>query len=89
MYVQTFFKMILQMMIFFSELFKDNVSKRYVLIFQKRRYVQKIFSMIFKCFKIYVQRKHFSMISYNVYSKSMHTDFFEIYIFMYIEKDFQ
>jgi len=40
---------------FFSKFFKDNVSKRYVQIFQKRRYVQNIFSIIFKCFKIYVQ----------------------------------
>jgi len=37
--------MILQMVIFFffcSEFFKDNVSKTYVQIFQKRKNVQKI-----------------------------------------------
>jgi len=44
---------------FFSELFKDHVSKRYVQIFQKRRYVQKIVLMIFKCLKVYVQRNIF------------------------------
>jgi len=47
-------------MIIFSELFKDSVSKRYIPIFQKERYVQKIFSMIFKCLKIYVQRNIFN-----------------------------
>jgi len=51
-----FFRWFYKWWFFLSELFNDNVSKRYVLIFQKRRYVQKIFSMIFKCFKMYVQR---------------------------------
>jgi len=72
---------------FLSEFFKDNVSKRYVLIFQKRRYVQMIFSMIFKCFKIYVQR-NISMISSNVYLKSMYKDFSKYIFFMYIQKNF-
>ena len=53
--VCTNFSMILQMMIFFQR----QCFKRYVQIFQKRRYVQKIFSMILKCFKIYVQRNIF------------------------------
>jgi len=37
--------MILQMMIFAVNFSKTMFKKRYVLIFQKRRYVQKIFSM--------------------------------------------
>jgi len=60
MYVQLFFWNDFTNDDFSSKLFTDNVSKRYVLIFQKRRYVQKIFSMIFKCFKIYVQRNIFN-----------------------------
>jgi len=38
-----------------DDFFKDNVSKRCVQVFQKRRYVQKIFGY----FKIYVQRNMF------------------------------
>jgi len=60
---------------FFSKFFKDNVSKRYVQIFQKRRYVQNIFSIIFKCFKIYVQF-FFLIISSNVYSEKYVQRFF-------------
>jgi len=78
--VSTIFSVILQM-IFFSKFFKDNVSKRYVQIFQKRRYVQNIFSMIFKCFKIYVQRIFFLIISSNVYPTKYVQSFFQIYIF--------
>jgi len=65
---------------FFSELFKDNVSKRYIPIFQKRRYVQKIFSIIFKCFKIYVQRNIFNYFFPCLFKKYVQR-FFEIYIF--------
>jgi len=76
--VSAIFSMILQMIFFFSEFFKDNVSKRYVQIFQKKKYVQNIFSMIFKCFKIWVQRNFFN---YFFIQKSM-------YNFMYFQKDF-
>jgi len=73
---------------FLSKFFKDNVSKRYVLIFQKRRYVQKIFSMIFKCFKIYVQRNIFNYFFQCLFKKYVQR-FFEIYIFfIYIQKNF-
>jgi len=44
---------------FFQWTFQRHVSKRYVRILQKRRYVQKIFSLIFKCLKVYVQRNIF------------------------------
>jgi len=69
---------------FFSKLFKDNISKRYVLIFQKRKYVQKIFSMIFKCFKIYVQRNIFNDFLFKKYVQR----FFKIYIFYVHSKGF-
>jgi len=72
---------------FLSELFKDNVSKRYVLIFQKRRYVQKIFLMILKCFKIYVQRNIFNDFFLCLFKKYVQR-FFEIYIFYVHLKEF-
>jgi len=72
---------------FFSELFEDNVSKRYVLIFQKRRYVQKIFSVIFKCFKIYVQRNIFNDFFQSLFKEYVKR-FFEIYIFYVHSKGF-
>jgi len=59
----------------------DNVSKRYVLIFQKRRYVQKIFSMIFKCFKIYVQSNIFNDFFQCLFKKYVQRSF-EIYVFL-------
>ena len=72
---------------FLIEFFKDNVSKRYVLFFQKRRYVQTIFSMIFKCFKIYVQRNIFNDFFQCLFKKYVQR-FFEIYIFYVHSKEF-
>ena len=75
------------MMIFAVNFSKTMFKKRYVLIFQKRRYVQKIFSMIFKCFKIYVQRNIFNDFFQWLFKKYVQR-FFDIYIyFMYIQKD--
>jgi len=68
-------------MMIFSVNFSKTVSKRYVLIFQKRRYVQKIYSIIFKSFKIYVQRNFFNDFFQCLFKKYVKR-FFEIYIFL-------